>query len=196
MHNHVLVDTGLTPAVPPGNPPCSDQSEDSDYDSIWTATSYRTGSFSRKIDRAAAESCRMQARGNLSSAQCVAVIVCNPQPLHPVVVALSQRESAPHYTDGSPAAALLQQAPTGGMCTCCFQRRRRSSWRRSGAMGRLWWRRGRLTHSFHSLEPKLTIKAPLTSMRSAAPCRSLVDTVYSLKDEVQELKQVSGLLTY
>lgn len=26
---------------------------------------------------------------------------------------------------------------------------------------------------------------------SAAPCRSLVDTVYCLKDEVQELKQVS-----
>ncbi|XP_075873346.1 rho guanine nucleotide exchange factor 7-like isoform X3 [Nelusetta ayraudi] len=51
MHNHVLADTGLAPAVPPGNPPCSDQSEDSDYDSIWTATSYRTGSFSRPNNR-------------------------------------------------------------------------------------------------------------------------------------------------
>lgn len=49
MHNHVLADTSLTSAALPGNPPCSDQSEDSDYDSIWTATSYRTGSFSRKI---------------------------------------------------------------------------------------------------------------------------------------------------
>lgn len=49
MHNHVLADTSLTSAAVPGNPPCSDQSEDSDYDSIWTATSYRTGSFSRKI---------------------------------------------------------------------------------------------------------------------------------------------------
>nr|XP_020456383.1 rho guanine nucleotide exchange factor 7-like isoform X1 [Monopterus albus] len=42
MHNHVLADTSLTV-----NPPCSDQSEDSDYDSIWTAHSYRTASFSR-----------------------------------------------------------------------------------------------------------------------------------------------------
>lgn len=48
MHNHVLADTGLAVAGFPGNPPCSDQSEDSDYDSIWTATSYRTASFSRK----------------------------------------------------------------------------------------------------------------------------------------------------
>ncbi|KAM9334277.1 rho guanine nucleotide exchange factor 7b [Symphorus nematophorus] len=47
MHNHVLADTGLTVAGLPGNLPCSDQSEDSDYDSIWTATSYRTASFSR-----------------------------------------------------------------------------------------------------------------------------------------------------
>uniref|UniRef100_A0A667XR76 Rho guanine nucleotide exchange factor (GEF) 7b n=1 Tax=Myripristis murdjan TaxID=586833 RepID=A0A667XR76_9TELE len=43
MHNHVLADASLT-----GNPPCSDQSEDSDYDSIWTAHSYRTASVSRK----------------------------------------------------------------------------------------------------------------------------------------------------
>uniref|UniRef100_A0A8C4IVR3 Osteoclast-stimulating factor 1 n=1 Tax=Dicentrarchus labrax TaxID=13489 RepID=A0A8C4IVR3_DICLA len=49
MHNHVLADTSLTVAGFPGNLPCSDQSEDSDYDSIWTATSYRTASFSRKI---------------------------------------------------------------------------------------------------------------------------------------------------
>uniref|UniRef100_A0A671UPN6 Osteoclast-stimulating factor 1 n=1 Tax=Sparus aurata TaxID=8175 RepID=A0A671UPN6_SPAAU len=47
MHNHVLADVSLTGI--PGNPHCSDQSEDSDYDSIWTATSYRTASFSRKI---------------------------------------------------------------------------------------------------------------------------------------------------
>uniref|UniRef100_A0A4W6ESK5 Osteoclast-stimulating factor 1 n=1 Tax=Lates calcarifer TaxID=8187 RepID=A0A4W6ESK5_LATCA len=49
MHNHVLADTSLTIAGLPGNLPCSDQSEDSDYDSIWTAHSYRTASFSRKI---------------------------------------------------------------------------------------------------------------------------------------------------
>lgn len=49
MHNHVLADTSLTVAGFPGNLPCSDQSEDSDYDSIWTAHSYRTASFSRKI---------------------------------------------------------------------------------------------------------------------------------------------------
>ncbi|XP_068612373.1 rho guanine nucleotide exchange factor 7-like [Brachionichthys hirsutus] len=43
MHNHVLADAaGL-----PGNQPCSDQSEDSDYDSIWATTGYRTASFSR-----------------------------------------------------------------------------------------------------------------------------------------------------
>ncbi|XP_070850092.1 rho guanine nucleotide exchange factor 7b isoform X2 [Chaetodon trifascialis] len=47
MHNHVLADTSLTVAGFPGNLPCSDQSEDSDYDSIWTASSYRTASFSR-----------------------------------------------------------------------------------------------------------------------------------------------------
>ncbi|XP_047432332.1 rho guanine nucleotide exchange factor 7b isoform X2 [Mugil cephalus] len=47
MHNHVLADTGLTVTGLPGNLPCSDQSEDSDYDSIWTAHSYRTASFSR-----------------------------------------------------------------------------------------------------------------------------------------------------
>lgn len=49
MHNHVLADNSLTVAGFPGNLPCSDQSEDSDYDSIWTATSYRTASISRKI---------------------------------------------------------------------------------------------------------------------------------------------------
>ncbi|XP_049426367.1 rho guanine nucleotide exchange factor 7-like isoform X3 [Epinephelus fuscoguttatus] len=49
MHNHVLADTSLTIAGFPGNLPCSDQSEDSDYDSLWTAHSYRTASFSRKI---------------------------------------------------------------------------------------------------------------------------------------------------
>ncbi|KAM3850771.1 rho guanine nucleotide exchange factor 7-like [Diretmus argenteus] len=47
MHNHVLVDASLTAAGCPGNPPCSDQSEDSDYESIWTAHSYRTASVSR-----------------------------------------------------------------------------------------------------------------------------------------------------
>ncbi|XP_029306245.1 rho guanine nucleotide exchange factor 7-like isoform X1 [Cottoperca gobio] len=47
MHNHVLADNSLTVAGFPGNPPCSDQSEDSDYDSLWTAHSYRTASFSR-----------------------------------------------------------------------------------------------------------------------------------------------------
>ncbi|XP_023144451.1 rho guanine nucleotide exchange factor 7b isoform X1 [Amphiprion ocellaris] len=47
MHNHVLADSSLTVAGLPGNLPCSDQSEDSDYDSIWTAHSYRTASFSR-----------------------------------------------------------------------------------------------------------------------------------------------------
>ncbi|XP_042260978.1 rho guanine nucleotide exchange factor 7-like isoform X2 [Thunnus albacares] len=47
MHNHVLADTSLTVAGFPGNLPCSDQSEDSDYDSLWTAHSYRTASFSR-----------------------------------------------------------------------------------------------------------------------------------------------------
>lgn len=49
MHNHVLADTSLSVTGVPGNLPCSDQSEDSDYDSVWTATSYRTASFSRKI---------------------------------------------------------------------------------------------------------------------------------------------------
>uniref|UniRef100_A0A667XJM9 Osteoclast-stimulating factor 1 n=1 Tax=Myripristis murdjan TaxID=586833 RepID=A0A667XJM9_9TELE len=44
MHNHVLADASLT-----GNPPCSDQSEDSDYDSIWTAHSYRTASVSPQL---------------------------------------------------------------------------------------------------------------------------------------------------
>ncbi|XP_072293861.1 rho guanine nucleotide exchange factor 7-like isoform X2 [Eucyclogobius newberryi] len=43
MHNHVLADSSA--ANLPGNP--SDQSEDSDYDSVWTMHSYRTGSFSR-----------------------------------------------------------------------------------------------------------------------------------------------------
>uniref|UniRef100_H2V5D0 Osteoclast-stimulating factor 1 n=1 Tax=Takifugu rubripes TaxID=31033 RepID=H2V5D0_TAKRU len=48
MHNHVLADNSLSVAGFPGNLPCSDQSEDSDYDSIWTATSYRTASISRE----------------------------------------------------------------------------------------------------------------------------------------------------
>lgn len=152
MHNHVLADTGLTPAVPPANLPCSDQSEDSDYDSIWTATSYRTGSFSRKISRAAAKKLAATGLTRLSlRPACRRVCLCHrvqpPQPPpHPIMVALSQNESAPHYTNGSPAAVLLQQAPTGGTCTCCSPRRRRSLWRRSGATGRLWWRRGRVAH--------------------------------------------------
>ncbi|XP_056287169.1 rho guanine nucleotide exchange factor 7-like isoform X3 [Pseudoliparis swirei] len=47
MHNHVLADTSITVAGFPGNLPSSDQSEDSDYESLWTAHSYRTASFSR-----------------------------------------------------------------------------------------------------------------------------------------------------
>ncbi|KAM8873027.1 rho guanine nucleotide exchange factor 7-like isoform 2-T2 [Synchiropus picturatus] len=51
MHNHVLADSSLTVAGNAGNPPCPDQSEDSDYDSIWTTHSYRTASFSRSSRR-------------------------------------------------------------------------------------------------------------------------------------------------
>ncbi|XP_061655675.1 rho guanine nucleotide exchange factor 7-like isoform X3 [Phyllopteryx taeniolatus] len=51
MHNHVLADSSLVVAGIPSNLPCSDQSEDSDYDSIWTTTSYRTASFSRSSRR-------------------------------------------------------------------------------------------------------------------------------------------------
>ncbi|XP_054626359.1 rho guanine nucleotide exchange factor 7b isoform X2 [Dunckerocampus dactyliophorus] len=51
MHNHVLADSSLLATGIPGNLPCSDQSEDSDYDSIWTAASYRTASFSRSSRR-------------------------------------------------------------------------------------------------------------------------------------------------
>ncbi|XP_024864817.2 rho guanine nucleotide exchange factor 7b isoform X2 [Kryptolebias marmoratus] len=43
MHNHVLAENSLSVAVFP----CSDQSEDSDYESIWTSQSHRTASFSR-----------------------------------------------------------------------------------------------------------------------------------------------------
>lgn len=42
MHNHVLAEP--SPAVVPG----SDQSEDSDYESVWTAQSHRTASLSCK----------------------------------------------------------------------------------------------------------------------------------------------------
>lgn len=45
MHNHVLADSSANANLP-GN--TTDQSEDSDYDSVWTMHSYRTGSFSRK----------------------------------------------------------------------------------------------------------------------------------------------------
>ncbi|XP_057686136.1 rho guanine nucleotide exchange factor 7-like isoform X1 [Corythoichthys intestinalis] len=51
MHNHVLADSSLIVVGIPGNLPPSDQSEDSDYDSIWTATSYRTASISRSSRR-------------------------------------------------------------------------------------------------------------------------------------------------
>uniref|UniRef100_A0A1A7Y6R6 Osteoclast-stimulating factor 1 n=3 Tax=Iconisemion striatum TaxID=60296 RepID=A0A1A7Y6R6_9TELE len=44
MHNHVLDENSLAVV---GNVQCSDQSEDSDYDSIWTSQSHRTASFSR-----------------------------------------------------------------------------------------------------------------------------------------------------
>ncbi|XP_046887388.1 rho guanine nucleotide exchange factor 7b isoform X3 [Hypomesus transpacificus] len=55
MHNHVLVDADRSSTDAPGGPvnttrgaePCSDLSEDSDYDSIWNAHSYRTTSVSR-----------------------------------------------------------------------------------------------------------------------------------------------------
>lgn len=53
MHNHVLaddeqpsLDSGRRSSLPRLEP--SDLSEDSDYDSIWTAHSYRMGSASRK----------------------------------------------------------------------------------------------------------------------------------------------------
>uniref|UniRef100_A0A8C8HFS6 Osteoclast-stimulating factor 1 n=1 Tax=Oncorhynchus tshawytscha TaxID=74940 RepID=A0A8C8HFS6_ONCTS len=60
MHNHVLaepvdrssVDTiGCRSSLSRGTEPWSDLSEDSDYDSIWTASSYRTSSVSRKRSR-------------------------------------------------------------------------------------------------------------------------------------------------
>lgn len=69
MHNHVLADTNLTVAGVPGNPPCSDQSEDSDYDSIWTAHSYRTASFSRKISVS-----QTGHTGETASGKCVFII--------------------------------------------------------------------------------------------------------------------------
>uniref|UniRef100_A0A673ZB41 Osteoclast-stimulating factor 1 n=1 Tax=Salmo trutta TaxID=8032 RepID=A0A673ZB41_SALTR len=60
MHNHVLaepvdrssVDTiGCRSSLSRGTEPCSDLSEDSDYDSIWTASSYRTSSVSRSREK-------------------------------------------------------------------------------------------------------------------------------------------------
>uniref|UniRef100_A0A8B9M1I9 Rho guanine nucleotide exchange factor (GEF) 7b n=1 Tax=Astyanax mexicanus TaxID=7994 RepID=A0A8B9M1I9_ASTMX len=55
MHNHVLADVDQSCVEAVGCrtsmlrlEPSSDQSEDSDYDSIWTAHSYRMGSISRK----------------------------------------------------------------------------------------------------------------------------------------------------
>lgn len=48
MHNHVLADSSGNANLP-GN--TTDQSEDSDYDSVWTMHSYRTGSFSRSNRR-------------------------------------------------------------------------------------------------------------------------------------------------
>uniref|UniRef100_A0A1A8KN18 Osteoclast-stimulating factor 1 n=1 Tax=Nothobranchius kuhntae TaxID=321403 RepID=A0A1A8KN18_NOTKU len=47
MHNHVLDENSLAVAGCSGNVQCSDLSEDSDYDSIWTSQSHRTASFSR-----------------------------------------------------------------------------------------------------------------------------------------------------
>lgn len=49
MHNHVLAETSLTVAALHSNVPPSDQSEDSDYDSVWISQSHRTTSFSRKM---------------------------------------------------------------------------------------------------------------------------------------------------
>uniref|UniRef100_A0A8C8GRR5 Osteoclast-stimulating factor 1 n=1 Tax=Oncorhynchus tshawytscha TaxID=74940 RepID=A0A8C8GRR5_ONCTS len=60
MHNHVLaepvdrssVDTiGCRSSLSRGTEPWSDLSEDSDYDSIWTASSYRTSSVSRSREK-------------------------------------------------------------------------------------------------------------------------------------------------
>lgn len=45
MHNHVLAENSLSVA----EFPCSEQSEDSDYESIWTSQNHRTASFSRKM---------------------------------------------------------------------------------------------------------------------------------------------------
>ncbi|XP_038161286.1 rho guanine nucleotide exchange factor 7b isoform X1 [Cyprinodon tularosa] len=47
MHNHVLAEPSFSVAVIPSNLPSSEQSEDSDYDSVWTSQSHRTASFSR-----------------------------------------------------------------------------------------------------------------------------------------------------
>uniref|UniRef100_A0A8C6PR34 Osteoclast-stimulating factor 1 n=1 Tax=Nothobranchius furzeri TaxID=105023 RepID=A0A8C6PR34_NOTFU len=52
MHNHVLDENSLAVAGCSGNVQCSDLSEDSDYDSIWTSQSHRTASFSRKSCKA------------------------------------------------------------------------------------------------------------------------------------------------
>lgn len=76
MHNHVLADTNLTVAGFPVNPPCSDQSEDSDYDSIWTAHSYRTASFSRKISVSQAGRAGETARSECASAKRFTCCVC------------------------------------------------------------------------------------------------------------------------
>ncbi|KAL2087808.1 hypothetical protein ACEWY4_016636 [Coilia grayii] len=105
MHNHVLVEVDQSGVDAVGVQsgvirlePCSDLSEDSDYDSIWTAHSYRLGSVSR-----------------------------------------SRKESGPHM--------LFPE------------------------------------------EEKIIVEETKSNGQTVVEERSLVDTVYALRDEVQELKQ-------
>uniref|UniRef100_A0A3B4EH69 Rho guanine nucleotide exchange factor (GEF) 7b n=1 Tax=Pygocentrus nattereri TaxID=42514 RepID=A0A3B4EH69_PYGNA len=105
MHNHVLADVDQSCVEAVGCrtsmlrlEPASDQSEDSDYDSIWTAHSYRMGSISR-----------------------------------------SRKESGPHM--------LFPE------------------------------------------EEKIIVEETKSNGQTVTEERSLVDTVYALRDEVQELKQ-------
>ncbi|KAJ8378705.1 hypothetical protein AAFF_G00236830 [Aldrovandia affinis] len=110
MHNHVLADDDLSITDSPvrrnsiSRPePTSDLSEDSDYDSIWTAHSYRMGSTSR-----------------------------------------SWKESGPHMLFPEEEKIIAEETNSNGQTV---------------------------------IEETLVI------------CVSLVDTVYALKDEVQELRQ-------
>ncbi|KAB1267617.1 Rho guanine nucleotide exchange factor 7, partial [Camelus dromedarius] len=147
MHNHVLADDDQSSLDSLGRRSSlsrlepSDPSEDSDYDSIWTAHSYRMGSASHQLYEHFQTTL---VRSALVSWE-----------LAPLLTAPRREEDWARYTEVEKIGSRKESAP----------------------------------QVLLPEEEKIIVEETRSNGQTVIEEKSLVDTVYALKDEVQELRQ-------